>query len=117
MSLLVFGTTWYSWTQLHPLTSGITTADVIDPPAQSPVDEQNILVVGLDTRTDAQGNPLPAQVLEQLHAGSADDGGDSTDTMIVFHIPAGGGQATAISIPRDSYVQLAGGFGQHKINS
>jgi LCP family protein required for cell wall assembly len=117
VSLLVFGTTWYSWTQLRPLTTGMTTADVIDPAAQSPVDEQNVLMVGLDTRTDPQGNPLPAEVLAQLHAGSTDDGGDSTDTMIVIHIPAGGGQATAISIPRDSYVQLAGGFGQHKINS
>jgi LCP family protein required for cell wall assembly len=79
--------------------------------------EQNLLVVGLDARTDAQGNPLPADVLSQLHAGGADEGGDTTDTMIVIHIPAGGGQATAISIPRDSYVQLASGFGQHKINS
>jgi LCP family protein required for cell wall assembly len=33
------------------------------------------------------------------------------------HIPAGGASATAISIPRDSYVQLAGGYGKHKINA
>jgi LCP family protein required for cell wall assembly len=37
--------------------------------------------------------------------------------MIVIHIPAGGGQATVISIPRDSYVDIAGGYGKHKINS
>ncbi len=37
--------------------------------------------------------------------------------MIVVHIPAGGAAATAISIPRDSYVDIAGGYGKHKINS
>jgi LCP family protein required for cell wall assembly len=117
VSLIVFGATWYGWAQAHKLTTGLTTADVIDPAAQSPVGEQNLLLVGLDTRTDAQGNPLPAAILSQLHAGDTNNGGDTTDTMIVIHIPAGGGQAMAISIPRDSYVQLANGFGQHKINS
>lgn len=117
VSLVVLGATGYGWVQVHHLTTGLTTADVIDPAAQSPVDEQNILLVGLDTRTDAQGHPLPADVLSQLHAGGGNDGGDTTDTMIVIHIPAGGGQPTAISIPRDSYVQLASGFGKHKINA
>ena len=56
-------------------------------------------------------------MLDALHAGGGDDGGDTTDTMIVVHIPAGGAAATAISIPRDSYVDIAGGFGKHKINS
>lgn len=117
LSLVVFATTWYGWAQVHHLTTGLTTADVIDPAAQAPTGEQNILLVGLDTRTDAQGNPLSPDVLAQLHAGGGNEGGDTTDTMIVIHIPAGGGQAVAISIPRDSYVQLADGFGQHKINT
>ena len=118
VSVVVFAVTAYGWTSITQLTSGLSTQNVIDPGKQvSPLSEQNILVVGLDTRTDAQGNPLPADVLNQLHAGGADDGGDTTDTMIVIHIPAGGGAATAISIPRDSYVQLAGGYGKHKINS
>ena len=95
---------------------GVAGADVIG--ASTALDaEQNILLVGLDTRTDAQGDPLPPEQLAALHAGSSSDGGDNTDTMIVIHIPAGGGAATAFSIPRDSYVQLAGGFGNHKINS
>lgn len=117
VSLTVLAVTGYGWSQLHNLTTGLSTADVIDPAARSPVGEQNLLVVGLDTRTDAHGNPLPAAILRQLHAGATSDGGDTTDTMIVIHIPAGGGPVTAISIPRDSYVQLANGFGQHKINS
>jgi LCP family protein required for cell wall assembly len=117
VSLLVFSGTWLGWAQVHRLTSGLATADVIDPGAASTAGEQNILLVGLDTRTDAQGNPLPDAVLNQLHAGGASDGGDNTDTMILIHIPAGGGDAVAFSIPRDSYVQLAGDYGKHKINS
>jgi LCP family protein required for cell wall assembly len=123
-SLLVLGATGYAWTQLNRLSTGLATADVIEPAAQLPstsptvpVPEQNILLVGIDSRTDAQGNPLPQNILDLLHAGDSSSGGDTTDTMIVVHIPAGGGEATAISIPRDSYVQLAGGYGKHKINS
>jgi LCP family protein required for cell wall assembly len=117
VSLLVFGGTWLGWSQVHRLTSGLSTADVLDPGAAVTAGEQNILLVGLDTRTDAQGDPLPTDLLNQLHAGDASDGGDNTDTMILIHIPAGGANAVAFSIPRDSYVQLAGGYGKHKINS
>ncbi|OXM68690.1 LCP family protein [Amycolatopsis vastitatis] len=127
VSTLVLGATGYLWTQLSTLDAGIVTADVIPPAAQVNDDEappgeplkvaQNLLLVGIDARTDAYGNPLPQNVLDALHAGGGDDGGDTTDTMIVVHIPAGGAAATAISIPRDSYVDIAGGFGKHKINS
>ncbi|WP_410661798.1 LCP family protein [Amycolatopsis sp. lyj-112] len=125
VSTVVIGVTGFAWTQLSRLDEAIVMADVIAPTAQvpdGPAGEplkvaQNILVVGLDSRTDANGNPLPQNVLDALHAGSGDDGGDTTDTMIVVHIPAGGAAATAISIPRDSYVDIAGGFGKHKINS
>jgi LCP family protein required for cell wall assembly len=116
LSMLVFVGSWYGWSTINKVTSGLTTANVIDHSAPS-TGPQNILLVGLDTRTDAQGNPLPSAILDQLHAGSASDGGDTTDTMIVIHIPAGGAGAVAFSIPRDSYVQLAGGYGKHKINS
>ena len=117
VSALVLGLTWYGWSTVTQLTSGLTTADVIDPAAKNTSGPQNILLVGLDNRTDAQGNPLPQNILNQLHAGSSSDGGDNTDTMIVIHIPAGGGRAVGFSIPRDSYVQIAGGYGMHKINS
>lgn len=116
LSAVVFVVTGYGWAELGSLSSGLTTQDVIAPEAQAPLGEQNILLVGLDTRTDAQGNPLPPDLLNQLHAGGGADGGDTTDTMIVVHIPAGGGQAVAFSIPRDSYVELPG-YGKHKINS
>ncbi|WP_326959723.1 LCP family protein [Amycolatopsis sp. NBC_01286] len=127
VSTLVLAATGYAWSQLSKLDDGIVTANVIPPAAQIDGDTvangeplkiaQNILLVGIDARTDAYGNPLPQSVLDALHAGSGDDGGDTTDTMIVVHIPAGGAAATAISIPRDSYVDIAGGYGKHKINS
>ncbi|SEP15673.1 LCP family protein [Amycolatopsis saalfeldensis] len=124
VSTLVVAATGYAWSQLHRLDAGIVTADIIPPAAQVPDAPagqplkvaQNILLVGLDSRTDSNGNPLPQNVLDQLHAGSSSDGGDTTDTMIVVHVPVGGAAATAISIPRDSYVDVPG-FGKHKINS
>jgi LCP family protein required for cell wall assembly len=74
----------------------------------------DILLVGLDSRTDAHGNPLSAQELATLRA-SDDDPSTNTDTIILIRIPNNGKSATAISIPRDSYVQ-APGLGKTKIN-
>ncbi|ATY13351.1 LytR family transcriptional regulator [Amycolatopsis sp. AA4] len=124
VSTLVLGATGFAWSQLHRLDTSLVTADVIAPAAQvpdAPAGEpltvaQNILLVGLDSRTKPDGTPLPQNVLDALHAGSGDDGGNTTDTMIVVHVPAGGAAATAISIPRDSYVDIPG-YGKHKINS
>src|SRR6201991_312094 len=73
----------------------------------------DILLVGLDSRTDAHGNPLSQQELETLRAG--DDESTNTDTIILIRIPNNGKSATAISIPRDSYV-TAPGLGKTKIN-
>jgi len=73
----------------------------------------DILLVGMDSRTDAHGNPLSEEELAQLHAG--DDVSTNTDTIILVRIPNNGESATAISIPRDSYVQ-APGLGKTKIN-
>ncbi|MDT7741712.1 MAG: hypothetical protein QOE59_790 [Actinomycetota bacterium] len=98
--------------------SGLSRVDVISTSFGSVLGtDQNILLVGLDSRTDSFGNPLPKDQLAALHAGGSDAGGDSTDTIIVLHIPGGGGPATGFSIPRDSYVDLPDGFGKHKINS
>lgn len=73
----------------------------------------DILLVGMDSRTDAHGNPLSAEELAALHAG--DDVATNTDTIILVRIPTNGRSATAISIPRDSYVE-APGLGKTKIN-
>jgi len=123
----VLAVTGYNWTELHKLDEGIARTDVFGstpttsngptsiapPPLTSDV---NILLVGLDSRTDPHGNPLPQSELDMLRAGP-DDGELNTDTMILVHIPAGGQQAVAISFPRDSWVQLAGGYGYGRLNS
>src|ERR1700759_2247494 len=73
----------------------------------------DILLVGMDSRTDAHGNPLSQQELASLKAG--DEVASNTDTIILIRIPDNGKSATAISIPRDTYVQ-APGLGKTKIN-
>ena len=118
-SMLVLGATWFGWAEFRNFTTGFSTANVLDAQAggDQPADGSiDILLVGMDSRTDAQGNPLPQNILDQLHAGS-NDGEANTDTMILIHIPNNGSKASAISIPRDSYVDIASGYGEHKINS
>ena len=70
--------------------------------------ETNILVMGLDSRLDENGNPLPANVYSALQAGNQSDGGYNTNVLMLLHIPANGGKAVGISIPRDDYAALSG---------
>ncbi|WP_433200276.1 LCP family protein [Nocardia sp. CA-107356] len=74
----------------------------------------DILMVGVDSRTDAHGNPLSNSERATLHAG--DEVGTNTDTIVLIRVPNDGRSATAISIPRDSYVDIPG-LGMGKINS
>jgi LCP family protein required for cell wall assembly len=97
------------------VTTNVISQDVQDQriPLDGAVD---LLLVGLDSRLDAYGNPLPREVLDMLSAG-VNDGERNTDTMILVHIPVDGTRAIAISFPRDSWVELAGDFGKHRLNS
>jgi LCP family protein required for cell wall assembly len=110
----------YGYVNLTSFQQSLVTTDVIgdqgggDKPLDGAVD---VLLVGMDSRTDNKGNPLPQQILDELQAGGSDDGGFNTDTMILMHIPNNGSRAVAISFPRDSYVDIAGGYGKHKLNS
>jgi LCP family protein required for cell wall assembly len=75
----------------------------------------NILLMGLDSRRDNQGRDLPAAMLGKLHAGSSSDvGGYNTNTLILLHVPADGSPATAVSVPRDDWVDIPN-LGWHKI--
>jgi LCP family protein required for cell wall assembly len=70
---------------------------------------QNILLMGLESRTDWNGNILPNDVLKALHACNAAEiaagcGGNDTNTLILIHIFANGGKAVGFSIPRDDWV-------------
>ncbi|MGW0161769.1 LCP family protein [Mycobacterium sp. NPDC003323] len=74
----------------------------------------DVLLVGVDSRTDAHGNPLSPEELAALRVG--DDVATNTDTIILIRIPNNGKSATAISIPRDTYVELPNDQGKMKIN-
>ena len=80
---------------------------------------QNILLMGLESRRDWNGNILPSNILKALHAGSAQGvangvGGNDTNTLILLHIPAGGKKAVGFSIPRDNWVNFAGTVGSQQ---
>jgi LCP family protein required for cell wall assembly len=74
--------------------------------------DTNILVMGLDSRVDEQGKPLSAELYSALDAGDQSVGGYNANVLMLVHIPANGQKATAISIPRDDYVPIAGIPGQ-----
>ncbi|GAA5140030.1 LCP family protein [Pseudonocardia adelaidensis] len=118
-SAAVLVATGFVWS-LHQRvdTGAVSSAAAIPTPRPTPAGEAfTALLVGLDARTDAQGEPLPPAMLDALHAGP-DEGQLHTDTIILVHVPAKQGEpAAAISIPRDSFVPIAGGRGTHKINS
>ncbi len=109
--------TGVAWSVQQRVTTTIVTSDAVAPHPVLIGQAFTALLVGLDARTDANGNPLPPALLDALHAGP-DDGQLHTDTIILLHVSALPNEpAVAISIPRDSYVTLADGSGKHKINS
>jgi LCP family protein required for cell wall assembly len=81
---------------------------------QSKNGDTNILLIGLDSRRDNEGNPIPKELTKLLRVGPASIGGYNTNTLILIHIPANGKKAVAVSIPRDNYVNVPG-YGMKKI--
>lgn len=120
--LLGFG---YGWYEYRSLNSGLqrlhlsNLAGASQPAAsgaqQQPQQhfqgtEQNILVVGVDSRDGL--SPAERKLLSV-----GNDQSLSADTIMIIHVPADGSQATMISIPRDSYVDIPGGYLKNKINA
>jgi hypothetical protein len=101
---LVLTTAGIAWGTLHQLQNLGSSSAIADDAPKSQHGAQNILVMVLTTRLDQNGNPLPQEVLDQLHAGDGSQGGYNTNTMIVLHVPNDGSKAMAISIPRDDEV-------------
>jgi len=70
----------------------------------------NILVMGLESRTNFQGQNLSVQQLTETHSGNKAqvdaglEGSQDTDTLILIHIFQGGQKAAGYSIPRDDVV-------------
>ena len=105
-SVAVVASTGVAWATLRDLTAGLTTSDALTGGSASKDGSVNILLMGLDSRKDQNGNDLPPAILDQLHAGDGSEGGYNTNTLILMHIPSNGGPVAAFSIPRDDYVPV-----------
>ncbi len=70
---------------------------------------QDYLLVGSDSREG-----LTAAEAKKLRLGKT--AGRRTDTVILLHVPEGGGRSTMVSLPRDSYVPIPG-RGRNKLNA
>jgi LCP family protein required for cell wall assembly len=82
------------------------------PGRPAPGSGTNWLIAGSDSR---QG--LTAAQEHQYSTGNLDaTGSGRSDTIMILHIPAGGGRPILISVPRDSYVNIPG-YGMNKINA
>src|SRR6476469_2547111 len=113
LALAIVVGTGVAWGKIRSFESGINHISPIALGGGGEDGAIDILLVGMDSRTDAHGNPLSEEELATLRAG--DDVATNTDTIILVRIPNNGRSATAISIPRDSYVE-APGLGKTKIN-
>ncbi len=107
-SALVVGITGLAWSQYRGLAAGIRRSGSLAELAAPSGTSQNLLVMGLDSRLDENGNPLPPALYQALHTGGPDVGGYNANVLMLLHIPGDGGRATAVSIPRDDYVDLVG---------
>jgi LCP family protein required for cell wall assembly len=100
--------TGIGWASYHKVVGGITTSNALAGGPGSTGGEQNILIMGLDSRLDQHGQPLPEDIYEALHAGDETVGGYNANVLMLLHVPGGDGPITAVSIPRDNYVDLPG---------
>lgn len=113
LSVAVLGGAGAGWATLGKLSADLRATDVLSAPPEVGDGATDVLLVGSDSRTDARGNPLPLPVLKQLRTERS--AGLNTDTIMLVRVPDDGGAAHAMSIPRDTFVEIPG-RGRDKIN-
>jgi LCP family protein required for cell wall assembly len=101
--VLLGWTAWSSLNRVDALDPAHQVADTADTPGR------NYLVVGSDSRS-----ALTKAERKKLGTGSA--AGQRTDTIMILHVPSGGGPTVLVSVPRDSYVPIPG-HAKNKINA
>lgn len=115
LSISILGGTGYAWASYQHFISGLTQVDAIPgaPGGRTDADgpAMNILLVGDDHRP-TNATPQELNEISTLQ----DGGGTNTDTMMIVHLPNGGGAPTVISLPRDSWVDIPG-HGKNKLNA
>ncbi|WP_432523857.1 LCP family protein [Kineococcus sp. SYSU DK006] len=100
-----FALGWRGWSSVHQVAA---TAGG-QRPAATP--GTTFLIVGSDSR-----DGLSQEEIAEYSAGGDDISGQRTDTIMLLHVPDGGGPAVLVSIPRDSYVPIPG-HDSNKINA
>lgn len=108
LAATVLTVTGLGYWQARGVLGGFTVSNALggDSP-RSGKGSMNILLIGLDSRKDQNGNDLPQSILDKLHAGDSSSGGYNTNTLILVHIGADD-RVSAFSIPRDDYVAVSG---------
>jgi LCP family protein required for cell wall assembly len=96
------------------LNGKLTRSDILVayPGRPAPGSGTNWLIAGSDSR---QGL-TPAQEREYSTGQLQTSANGLSDTIMILHIPAGGGRPILISVPRDSYVNIPV-YGMNKINA
>lgn len=115
VSVVAVSATGAGYYVAHRALGGITISQALtaeDP--RSNGNNMNILLIGLDSRKDQEGNDLPWSILKQLHAGDSDQGGYNTNTLILVHVGVDE-KVVAFSIPRDDWVPFTGVPGYNHI--
>jgi len=100
-----FSLAWRGWSSVNQ----VAAASTGERPAATP--GTTYLIVGSDSR-----DGLTEEEIAEYSAGGDDISGQRTDTIMLLHVPDGGGPAALISIPRDSYVPIPG-HDSNKINA
>jgi len=106
LSIAVLAGVAFAWGFANKATGDVATGNDTAQAGQAGVlfrGGTNILLIGSDARTDQKGNPLTPAELAAVST-QLDHGGVNTDTIMVVHIPEGGGKATAVSLPRDTWI-------------
>src|ERR1700751_601199 len=107
-AVVVLAVTAMGWAGYRNLSGGITTSQALAGGPASVGGAQNVLIMGLDSRLDQHGQPLPRDICDALHAGDETVGGYNANVLIVLLLPGGNGPVSAVSVPRDDYVDLPG---------
>lgn len=112
LSLAIIVVSGFLWVMYQNFTDDIPRGQKVPALQGKDIDgaAQNILLLGIDSRAGASKDELKA-----LHAGP-DTGVLNTDTMMLLHLPTGGGEPTLISFPRDLWVDIPGN-GTYKLNA
>jgi LCP family protein required for cell wall assembly len=108
----ILGTSGWGWYLGEVADAAVNRTDAI--PANGNVDQfdgaaMNLLLVGSDSRAR-----LSKELQSELTTGFTP--GLNTDTMILVHVPADGSEASFVSFPRDSLVDVPG-YGESKLNA